>query len=287
MGYSRTMSLVAVRSAPRVLTVAILIATAACSDDGVPQGDPQTTASEGGSTGNSESGGSANTTATISQSESDSLTASTDNSGTTDPGSGTGDSSGSTDASSSGSVDTSGDSSTGEPAGECIDAGDCQLVEDCCNCVVLPAGEAPPPCGIMECFATACAPFGGSAAAVCELGSCELAPVPCDATLVACDDVPPDCADGTLPSVDADQSCWTGMCVPAEACDVVPDCASCPDDEVCIERVTHFGPIHSCSPIDPSCDGSASCGCMDEVCVSPFDLCSDVAEGISCGCPVC
>ena len=98
----------------------------------------------------------------------------------------------------------------------------------------------------------------------------------------------PECDDGTLPSVNPITECWTGGCAPVDACDVVPDCASCPADEACIEQVTHFGPRYSCTPIDPSCPGFASCACMgDAVCISPFDTCTDAGGGLSCSCPVC
>lgn len=272
----------------------VVLAAAACSDDGVPQTDTQGSSSGGGGSSGGDTGTPSTTMTT--GSPTDGSSSGTDPSVTATHGESSGSSGGSgTDSSSSGSSGstassdaTGSDSSTGEPAGECMDASDCQLVEDCCNCVVIPVGEMPPPCGIMECFATACAPLGGDAAAACELGSCELAPVPCNPLELAdeCEEPPP-CPDGSLPSIDTDTGCWSGLCVPAEACDVVPTCADCPDDEACVELYTHFGPVASCSPVDPSCGGAASCACMDALCTSPFDSCSETPDGLGCSCPVC
>ncbi len=246
-----------------------------CSDDGVPA----TTDMGSGSSGVAE---------TTSASETSSVTASTDPSSTSGASSSssstdTGSSEGSTGVDSSG---TGSDSSTGGPPATCEDASDCMLVEDCCNCTTISVGAEPPPCEQVECDQTACDAIGVVPELQCELGSCEFVPVPCNPS-VACDSLPPKCPAGTLPSVNEQESCWTGLCVPAEICDVVPSCSDCPDDQVCIAYVSQL-PVTECSPIPQACDGQPSCACMGaEVCLAPFDICNDIDEGLSCGCPVC
>ncbi|MBX7083613.1 MAG: hypothetical protein K1X88_30670 [Nannocystaceae bacterium] len=171
------------------------------------------------------------------------------------------------------------------PSG-CNDANDCVAYEDCCNCLALPVGVEPPPCDLPECFATACGAIGINPVAQCELDSCELVPLPCNPYDVTCDSTPPDCPVGSAPSVDPNDSCWTGLCVPAELCDVVPSCADCPDDEVCISNVAQL-PTQQCSPIPQACEGTPTCACMGEVCVAPFDTCSDGDGTITCSCVTC
>jgi hypothetical protein len=173
------------------------------------------------------------------------------------------------------------------PAEECVTLADCVVVDDCCSCLVIHEDEAPPDCDIEACLQSTCSALGLPPVAACELGSCELAPVPCNPAFVSCESLPPDCEDGFFPGVNPDSSCWTGTCVPAEVCDVVPACEDCPDGEACVQYVTQLGPQFHCSPVPESCDGDPSCACMAEACVSPFDTCGEGGAGISCSCPVC
>lgn len=258
----------------------VLVAVAACSDDGVPANDdasgdatatvsagPTSAATDtdgGGSTGGSDSQG----TTTVDPGSTMTTSATTEPTATADSsGSGT-------------------ESTTGEPATACEDAAGCMLHDDCCNCIAITQGAEPPACDIPECDQSACGALGIDPQVQCELGSCEFVPLPCNPFEVACDSLPPECPDGTLPSVDPLASCWSGDCVPAAFCDVVPDCADCPDDEVCVQNISQI-PTFTCSPIPAACDGTPSCACMGEVCVSPFDVCGDGDGTISCACPAC
>lgn len=259
------------RAKPLALCLCALVPLLACADDG----DATSSTSDGTTTGSSSSTGSGESTTTTP------TTATTsDGSGstgtTTDGSSTTG-----TDASSSGA-----DGSTSEPVTACEAASDCTVVEDCCSCLAILQGTEAPNCDLQECLQSACGALGVSnPVAQCELGSCELAPLPCNPLEVACDALPPVCPDGMLPSIDG--ACWSGLCVPAELCDVVSDCSDCPEDEACVQFVSH-APVTRCTPIPPACEGVPSCGCMGaDVCEAPFDICNDIDGAISCGCPVC
>ena len=63
--------------------------------------------------------------------------------------------------------------------------------------------------------------------------------------------------------------------------------AARPEGEACVQYSTQLGPQFHCSPIPEACGGTPSCACMAEVCVGPFDACSDGPDGMSCSCPVC
>lgn len=249
-----------------------LVPVLACGDDG----DASTSASS--TMGSSSSAGSGDTSTTAS------TTASSSDGSSGDASTG----SGSSGSGSSGADSSSGgaEGTTGEPVTSCEADGDCTVVEDCCSCLAILQGTEAPNCDLQECLQSACGAMGVSTPiAQCELGSCELAPLPCNPFEVACDALPPECPEGMLPTIEG--ACWSGLCVPAALCDVVPDCAACPEDEACVQFVSQL-PVTRCSPIPPACDGVPSCGCMgDDVCESPFDLCNDIDGAISCDCPVC
>ncbi len=257
----------------------------ACSDDGVPStGDGSATDGGGESatdptsaldTGPGSTGGSA------SASQGD---ATGPNDTTAAPGS-TGGSSSDTGVDATGTGDTS-SGTTGEPPTSCVDAGDCVLWEDCCSCVALLDGVAPPACDVDACDQTACAALGFDPAVQCELESCEFVPVPCNPADIMCDDDPPACDPDTFPGVDPNMGCWTGTCVPVEACDVVPSCADCPADEACVEFISQL-PQVECVPLPADCGGQASCGCLGELCVDPFDLCGEQDGALTCACIEC
>jgi hypothetical protein len=121
--------------------------------------------------------------------------------------------------------------------------------------------------------------------AACVFGHCEIADVPCNPATVACDAAPPTCPEGMLPQVV--DGCW-GSCIPAAICDVVPDCAACPDDETCVEHSVGFaGVIYTCEPIAPDCDGTPSCACMPGVCDEGADTCVDGEGTVTCACLDC
>lgn len=250
----------------------------ACSDDGAPSNDDASasvTIADDDGTGSA----SMSASATDSASADDDGTASV-SAGDTGEGTATADDDG---ESSGGSGTSAGD--TGGPGMACVTDDDCVLVENCCDCQAIHVDDEPPPACPMECKATACMGIGVSGVH-CEQGSCELDEVSCNPLQVACDALPPECDEGFLPSVG--DACWTGNCVPAEVCDVVPDCALCPEDEVCIPLVAKGPAGFFCSPIAPGCAGTPSCACLPEVCPEEtFSACIDGVDGPECQCPNC
>ena len=253
----------------------------ACSDDGVPaDSDSQTQADDDG-TGDDGSG--TNPTATATDPDTATVTDPTDVT-ETDSADGTGSSDGTSQSTGDGT--SSGDTGPG-PGDACMTEADCVVVDDCCSCLAIPADQEPPECDIEACLQSTCMAQGVPPIAACELGSCEIAPVPCNPSDVFCESLPPDCPEGTVPGVNPDANCWSGTCVPAEHCDIVPSCDVCPDDETCVEYVTMFGPEYHCSPVPESCDGTPSCACMAEACVDMYETCGDGDMGISCSCINC
>lgn len=206
-----------------------------------------------------------------------------------------------TSTSTTGEPDTS-STSTGEPAttttegttgddtgpvlpGECVSDADCKLFEDCCECKGVPQDDDQPICKL-ECDQTLCDATGVDAA-ICRLGQCITERLDCDASQVVCLAFPPDCPEGQLPGVDG--NCWSGACVPAEICNVVPDCALCPADEwMCVSYIPFGPPIMSCEPIPADCMGEPDCTCAGAVCTDQFTFCADPGgNAINCECVDC
>src|SRR5687767_6486611 len=213
-----------------------LVALGACSDDGVSP-DAAATGGDQGFGDGSGSTGSVSTTATVTAGNDPdgpdgAGTAGDGESGGLDDGA-PGDSSEGAQSTSGVSDDgTSGDMSTGEegttaepppPGKSCESDRDCIVVNDCCTCGAAHVDEDLERCPEL-CEAPTCDAIGiDDPTAMCVLGQCELVPITCDASLVFCESRPPDCGAGSLPGVNAKTNCWTGQCVPSEACDVVPD----------------------------------------------------------------
>ena len=116
---------------------------------------------------------------------------------------------------------------------------------------------------------------------------CETERVSCDQSKVTCDQLPPPCPDGQLAETDA--VCYTGDCVPARFCDVVPDCADCPDDMMCVQKVAFMVERITCEPIPPGCGGVVDCDCVgDLVCTDNFEGCFEQGGAVvSCECLNC
>lgn len=76
---------------------------------------------------------------------------------------------------------------------------------------------------------------------------------------VACDEAEPDCPAGTIAGRDA--ACWTGYCIPVEACDATPSCSSLSESE-CVAS-------SSCNGLyrgeDCSCDIDNNCSCTSYI----------------------
>lgn len=184
--------------------------------------------------------------------------------------------------------DSSGGGTTGEPpVATCEMPEQCVLVDDCCQCAAVHVDEPIPECEI-DCKVTQCTTLGiPDIGVVCDAGTCGLEPRDCSG-IVACDSLPPQCPEGTLPEVGPDGGCWTGACIPVEACDPVPGCEHCGTDEVCVQTVTQLGATSSCRALPEECGGTPTCDCMPpDTCESPFDACMAVDDGIECSCPVC
>lgn len=209
--------------------------------------------------------GSAETTAPSSSTGQDPSTTGEPNTSTTDPST------------------TTGDTGPVLP-GECESNADCKLFADCCECKGVPADDDSPSCPL-ECDQPLCDTFGVDTA-ICRLGQCITERLDCDASQVICLAFPPDCPEGFFPGVDGE--CWSGACIPAEICNVVPDCASCPAEWMCVNDIPFGPPIHHCEPLPADCPGEPDCTCAGAVCTDPFTFCADPGGNeLNCECVDC
>jgi hypothetical protein len=190
-----------------------------------------------------------------------------------------------TTATEGGSTEEGGSETGVTPGSTCEMPNDCTLVDDCCTCAGIHVDDTPPPCDVQDCDVTMCAEHGIGMMVECDFGACQLDETTCNVADVLCDSLPPPCPEGWLPEVS--MGCWAGGCVPAEACDVVPDCSWCGANEACLEIVAGVGTWSACAPIPPECDGTPTCACLGEACPMPFDSCAEGDEGLSCSCPNC
>jgi len=267
----------------RSLLASLALALAGCSDDGLaPPADTDPATS--GATSSASSPGS----------DSD------PNSGPLEGTDGQGGSSGPEGDSTSGAGTTTGDgesdgddgSETGTaPGGMCEGPDECVVINDCCQCAAAHVDDEVPACP-MECLQPMCDALGiPDIEAVCTDGGCELEPVDCSPGLVVCDMEPPRCPEGTLPEVTPDGDCWTGACVPEDACDGVPSCDACDEGEACVQVVTMLGSLYSCQDLPDDCGGVPTCACLPpDTCMAPYDTCEDGDAGdgmITCSCPAC
>ena len=238
-------------------------------------------ASEGSTTrGGATSAGTTGTTAGTSSTAGESETGATSDGSTSD------------DSTSDGST-SAGTTTGGGAETPCVDDKDCVINNDCCECDAQHVDEPVANCP-MECLISSCESQGLPAAqAVCRWGVCTFAKVPCNPLGVTCKALPPECGPGSAPGVqeDGDGKCWTGWCVPLEACDWAPECAAC--DAVpgltCVAKLQK-GAYVLCEPTPPGCgEGPVECGCAGVICEMspPHTVCLDTAEGVACECPFC
>jgi hypothetical protein len=167
-----------------------------------------------------------------------------------------------------GDGDGDGDPSTGDGDGDptvgaCGGVDECVLVNDCCSCEVLPAGQEPPPCDIEACLISTCESqlAGFVPKPACRVGTCTFAALNCQISASICEvEPPPPCEGGLVQSVIND--CY-GPCVPPNMCANLPgqcDASSCGEGFACM--VTQSGAPSQCIPLPPACEGSPSCECI-------------------------
>lgn len=232
-------------------------------------GDPVTTTSESAT-------GSA--TSSTTDPATGSTTTPVDPSSTGEPATGS-----TTDTSSS----TTGDDTGPMPGGACVTDKDCALHNDCCDCFGIKAGDPDPICK-KQCDQATCDALGIDQA-VCRFGVCGTERINCDNSKVTCKIQQPDCAPGEVPGINANGDCWTGLCVPALSCDVVPDCSDCPGDSICVQKISKQQTLPTCEPIPLECDSKVDCQCAGSfVCTGIFTACNELGDNdLSCGCPQC
>jgi len=175
---------------------------------------------------------------------------------------------------------------TGASDNSCVVDADCALHSDCCSCEGVRFDVDVPSCD-ENCEQPLCAAFGIDEAR-CRIGVCEAERLTCDQSKVACDEAPPPCRLGNLPEVEG--VCYTGACVPAFRCDVVPDCSHCGADQLCVQNVSFGVDSVRCEPIPPGCGGVVDCACVSElVCTGMYSACFQPQEGavVSCECLNC
>lgn len=181
---------------------------------------------------------------------------------------------------------TGGTATTGMMTEGCTHDSECELLDDCCSCLGVPAGAEQPSCDVQQCQESKCSELGINNA-VCRLGVCETERLSCNGPRVLCDMPPPSCALGLLPETSPD--CWTGRCIPSEYCDHVPQCDSCLEGQMCVEIVGEGAddwPI--CEPVPPDCQGTVSCECVEsKVCLGFFTSCTALSNVVRCQCPDC
>lgn len=246
-----------------------------------------TTGPTGTTTGEPTTGGSGGQTDTASATTSPGTTTVETTTGSTGSTAGTS----GTEGSSGASTDT--DETGGMMGMPCESAKDCQLADSCCYCEVLGPGEPAPPCDDIQCLISTCAGYELEKAELeCRWGVCTFAKLTCNPLGITCKSLPPQCAAGDVPGVleDDNGKCWTGLCVPAEACDWVPDCSYCAaPDLVCVLK-GQKGAYHVCEPRPLDCEpGDIDCDCGQQICDAsePHTVCHDEADGIQCECPFC
>lgn len=257
----------------RILGTSVWLLAVGCSDDGLapPANDQGAT----GATTNDNGAG------TVGENDpgTGGADSAQDSGATSDPTADPGDSTG---------EDGSEGGSTGEaPPAICIDDRECVLVNNCCECAAAHVDdmvECPLECDTPTCDVLGIPDIG----VVCEEEGCRLEPRNCADGLIVCDAPPPRCPEGTLPEVTPEGDCWTGACIPQEACDGVPSCDRCERDEVCVELQTQLGSTFRCDPIPDACGGVPTCDCLPpETCADPFDTCTDGDGTIQCSCIAC
>ncbi|MEZ4449371.1 MAG: hypothetical protein R3B09_07825 [Nannocystaceae bacterium] len=294
--------------ASRLSLLLVALATA-CGDSSATTSDTQasatasstastTAASEGstsagtGSESASDSTSTATSTATTAATT-DATTASTTATSTTDATSTTTATTGESTSEGSTTATTTTTTTGGldvEPS--CTDDSECTILDSCCECDPHHVDFDVAVCD-EDCDQSACNAAGlGSAKAICKAGRCTFEKVECNPLGILCKSLPPRCEPGFIPGVkdDGNGKCWSGACVPAEACDWAPECSACAAPDLTCVGHLQKGAYVVCEAKPFECgDGPATCGCAGAICEAspPWTVCHEVAEGIACECPNC
>jgi hypothetical protein len=115
-------------------------------------------------------------------------------------------------------IDDDTDSDTQTDYGECKTDDQCNVHNDCCNCLAISPLEDPMICEMM-CLQSKCQEIGFSLEleAICVNGRCVL-DTNCDDSRVQCDAMTPMCDYFMVPAVAIDNSCYLGGCINEADC---------------------------------------------------------------------
>ena len=168
--------------------------------------------------------------------------------------------------------------------GECTQASDCVLHDDCCTCASVPKNNLGATCNI-ACIADLCGSRGITSADVaCVAGRCAL-DLSCNPRTVTCRVAPPVCPAGSLQVVAG--NCYAGSCLPAAQCSDVGSCDACTAAGLsCVTDQVLGGPRFHCVTVPSACSGAPTCQCLG-VCVGAFQCTDPASTTLTCQCPVC
>jgi hypothetical protein len=180
----------------------------------------------------------------------------------------------------SGDPDTTGGSEACVPPGSswpCNTDEQCQIAGDCCGCTVYNQDNGSPGnCGGL-CEMNKCEEWGISEAA-CRAGRCEAVGLSCNQALVVCDAPAPVCEAGSLPQVS--DGCFTGACLPFEACDWAPSCDACGAEQLCMHEQRSGCDYVRCVNVFSECQNQGPCCVGESWCDN--GQCTPTADGFAC-----
>jgi hypothetical protein len=159
---------------------------------------------------------------------------------------------------------------------DCTSDEECALAGDCCSCFAYkPEWWDPGNCG-GSCAMDKCEEWGITEA-VCHQGYCAAVDLSCNQALVTCKVAPPTCDAGSLPQVW--NGCYTGGCLPIEACDWAPDCSVCAEGQLCMHEQRNGCDYVRCVDDMAECLGEGPCCTGESWCAA----CTPTPDGFACG----
>lgn len=160
----------------------------------------------------------------------------------------------------------------------CASDDDCAIAGDCCSCFAYtPEFVDPVECG-GSCAMDKCEEWGITQAQ-CVDGHCAAVGLSCNQAVVTCKVAPPVCDADSLPQVVGD--CYTGACLPVEACDWVPDCSTCAQGQLCMHELRGGCDYVRCVDDIDLCQGESPCCVGENWCGT--GQCTETADGFACG----